>query len=400
MKVVVLGAGIVGLTTAYYLVKKGHSVTVVDKADAVACGASHSNGGQLSYSFTDPINRPSLIEGLPSFLFGKDKGITINPHLRPQTFKWIFQFYTHSSKQKYLENSLNLLKLSALSEKLMDKLMTELSFDFSYLKSGKLVLYENEKDLDLALSRSDIKNDLGIHIEKCSLDEAINIEPGVRHIESTFKGAIFSKTDAVGNAHIFCKRLHEWLRRSETKFLLKTTAKKINPKANKILSIETNNGTLEAENVVACLGADTGSLITTNIPIEPVRGYSLTLPLGKETFLTSMTLTEKRILFSRLENKIRITGFADFVGFKEKYIQSRIDTLRKTAQEIAPHLADYESEQIDTWSGLRPLTPNSVPIIGPTKIKGLYMNTGHGFFGWTLACGSGYTLANSIDSSY
>ena len=400
MKVTVLGAGIVGLTTAYYLIKKGHSVTVVDRADAVACGASYGNGGQLSYSFTDPINGPSLIRGLPSFLFGRDEGITINPHLRLQTFKWAFQFLAHSSRQKYHKNSLSLLKLSALSEKLMGELMTELSFDFSYLKSGKLVLYENEKDLDLALSRSDIKNRPGMNVERCSLDEAINIEPGVKHIESTFKGAIFSETDAVGNAHIFCKHLHEWLKRNETKFLFGTTAKKINPKTSKILSIETNNETLEAESVVVCLGADTGNLITTDIPIEPVRGYSLTLPLGKETFSTSMTLTEKRILFSRLGNKIRITGFADFVGFKEKHIQSRINTLIKTAQAVAPHLADYESGQIDTWSGLRPLTPSSVPIIGPTKIKGLYMNAGHGFFGWTLACGSGYTLADSIISSY
>ena len=148
MKVTVLGAGIVGLTTAYYLIKKGHSVTIVDRADAVACGASYSNGGQLSYSFTDPINGPSLIGGLPSFLFGRDEGITINPHPRLQTFKWAFQFLAHSSKQKYLKNSLSLLKLSALSEKLMGKLMMELSFDFSYLKSGKLVLYENEKDLN------------------------------------------------------------------------------------------------------------------------------------------------------------------------------------------------------------------------------------------------------------
>ncbi len=187
--------------------------------------------------------------------------------------------------------------------------------------------------------------------------------------------------------------MYAWLLEQNTSFLFNAKVTKLNKHKNKISSLTKNSEELDVENIVICAGAMTESLINISAPIIPVKGYSLTLPKGEISFSKSITLTDKRMLLTRLGDKVRITGFADFFSKDSSQEEERISQLFALAKDLAPQLADFNSTELEKWSGIRPLTPSSVPFIGPSNTKGVYVNSGQGFYGWTLACASGFRLA-------
>ncbi|MDG2060379.1 MAG: FAD-dependent oxidoreductase [SAR86 cluster bacterium] len=393
MHIHVIGAGVVGLTTAYYLIKQGHNVTIIDQADSVAKGSSYANGGQLSYCLSDPLGKPNLFFKIPSVMFNKDPAIKFKP---PKTFKslnWSFRFLFECLKFRHKKNSLNLLELSLSSKSLFEEMLLNIGSDFSYEKSSKIVLYDNIKSLHQEISFISKKNQMGSDNKSLSMEEAINIEPAIATLKANFVGAIYSKSDEVGDSYLFCQNLYSWLLEQDARFIFNSKVTKINKHKNKISSLTINSQELEVQNIVICAGAYSDKLVDISFPIIPVRGYSITLPTGSLKFSKSLTITDKRMLFTKMGDKVRITGFADFLGQDKSLDQARMSQLLSLAKDIAPHLADYGSKDIIQWSGDRPLTPSSVPIIGPMNTKGIYVNTGQGFYGWTLACASGNRLA-------
>ena len=191
----------------------------------------------------------------------------------------------------------------------------------------------------------------------------------------------------------FCKSLKEWLINHGVNFLFKTNVNSLKKNKTKLIGIETDKGFIESNKLIVCAGSLTDRIIETKPHIIPVRGYSLTLPKGSVPFDVSLTLSDQRILFTKLGKKVRITGFADFFS-KTQDDKKRIQELLRSAKSVAPNLADYDSSSIEAWSGDRPLTPSSIPFIGPSKTQGVYINSGHGFYGWTLSFSSGKKIAN------
>ena len=393
MKITVLGGGVIGLCSAYYLVKKGHSVTVVDSAQGVGLGSSYANGGQLSYGLTDPLGKPNLLRKLPSMFFNSDPALMFKHPLNFRTISWGLKFLKECSTSNHEKNTLDLLDLALESKKLLDALRQDVDDDFSCFKSSKIVLYEDAQSLakEVSFLPKKLKNGSdNIHL---SLSEAVNLEPAIENLNLDIIGAIFSEQDEVGDSFLFCKNLFNWLQDNNTKFVFNRRVEKLATWKNRVTGYFSEGQLYETKQIVSCLGSFTNQISGYPTSVLPVKGYSITLNPGKKQFSKSITLADKRILFTRLGNKIRITGFADIVGLSDFKEQERLDLLLSLSKKIAPDLADYNSGKLSSWSGFRPLTPSSYPIIGPTSKTGLHINSGQGFYGWTLACVSGKRLA-------
>ena len=397
MHVVVLGAGVVGITTAYYLSERGHSVTVVDQADEVASGASGGNGGQLSYSFTDAMASPALLAKLPGLISGLDSAFCVRPPIDSLPVRWGLAFLSQCTSNHARINTLAVLQMAMRSSTLLAELRSRVPLDFSFRRAGKLVLLGKLSELEAAEDSCTIKRQYGCDVRVITPEQAIAIEPALAFIKTPSAGAVYSENDEVGDVLSFTSQLGQWLGNNRnTEYRFNTTVHHITTESGKLHAVETSNGTLRSDAVVVCLGAWSERVLEPlgiRANIYPVRGYSVTLPAVDKSNSVSITDLGSKMVYSRLGDQIRIAGFADFVGFRTDRDEDRLRTLLDTARNFAPDIADFDVSSASEWGGFRPMTPNSRPLVGPTPVEGLYLNTGHGMLGWTLACVSGHDLA-------
>lgn len=401
MHVVVVGAGVIGVTTAYYLAEAGHDVTVVDRAAEVADGASYANAGQLSYSFTDALAKPEFIATIPSLLAGRDAGSRVR--LAPELIPWGARFLTQCTSKRSRQNTVAVLRTAMRSAQLLGELRSALQIDFSHRAAGKLVLLATDDALRSARASSALKNQNGSDTEILSAKDAFDIEPALAGMAEPITGAVYSRSDEVADSRLFSLRMKEWLQKSgKVTFKLDSTVDPIQKSGGRIRSVRVGDDEIDADAVVVCAGAWSQGLLRPlgiNPRIYPVRGYSITLPVADNSPMVSVTVLRRRVVFSRINGAVRIAGFADFNGFSTDDDTKRIDALISIARQCAPQAADFTAAEKFAWGGFRPMTPDGQPRVGPTAIKGLFLNTGHGMLGWTLACASGYDLAQAITDS-
>lgn len=401
MHVVVIGAGVVGLTSAYYLSQQGCRVTVVDRENDVAAGASFANAGQLSYSFTDALARPSFIGKIPGVLAGRDNAYQIKPE--PGLVPWGMRFLSQCTSKRAEENTVAVLDIALRSAKLMQELRKELPFDFSSKTAGKIVLLTSPDEVDAARANAAVKSRHGCETEILTASEVLEIEPALEHFSEEFLAAVYSRSDEVADPYLFAVGMKTLLEKSGgVTFRLGAEVERLSKTNGEAHTVELPDETIEADAVVVCTGAWSGPLLRSvgiNPHIYPVRGYSVTLPPGEAAPNVSVTALSKKIVFSRINGRIRIAGFADFGGFRTDGDVRRIAALVKVARDLAPLAADYDADEQESWGGFRPMTPDGRPHVGKTDIDGLYLNTGHGMLGWTLACASGYDVAHAVTQS-
>jgi len=398
MHVVVIGAGVIGVTTAYYLSQLDCSVTVVDRERAVAQGASYGNAGQLSYSFTDALAKPAFLARMPGVLAGRDHAYHMR--LTPELIRWGMKFLAQCTNRRAAENTIAVLRNALRSATLMHALRDELPFDFSYRQAGKLVLLATRDEVDAAKESAALKEQYGCKTEIIDADEATRIEPALDGAQGKFIAAVYSREDEVADSRAFCDGMQRMLTASgEVRFRLGEDVRHLNRQHGKLVGVELVDETLQADAVVVCTGAWSDALlrrVKIHPHIYPVRGYSVTLPPGPAAPDVSVTVLGRKFVFSRINGKVRVAGFADFTGFRTDDDDRRIAALLDVARDFAPLAADYESGQQAPWGGFRPMTPSGQPLVGSTRIPGLFVNAGHGMLGWTLACSSGYDVANAI----
>ena len=401
MHVVVVGAGVIGVTTAYYLSQSGCAVTVIDRASEVADGASRANGGQLSYSFTDALAKPDFIARLPSLLAGRDAGSRVQ--FAPAFLPWGMRFLAQCTSARAEQNTLAVLKTAMRSASLLSNLRETLPFEFSHRSAGKLVLLSSADDLHAAEASSKLKREHGCETEILTVEDAIRLERSLEAMNASFVAAVYSRYDEVADARLFTVRMKEWLEETgAVNFVMGTDVERISESNNRVRSVCIADQEIEADATVICTGAWSGKLLRPlgiDPHIYPVRGYSVTLPQGEQSPSVSVTALKQRIVFSRINGYMRIAGFADFNGFSTDGDARRIDTLIKVAQSCAPLAADYAATEQQQWGGFRPMTPDGRPRTGATRVDGLFLNTGHGMLGWTLACASGYDVAQAVTKS-
>ncbi len=400
MQVAVLGAGVAGVTCAYYLASRGVAVTLVERAAEPAAGASFANGGQLSWSFTDALARPALLAALPRVICGRDPAIRLRPFREPPLTAWGLRFLAQCTAARARANTLAVLELALASARLLAELREATGIEFAHAADGKLVLLPPGTPLAEARALADLKRRAGCETAVLGPAEARALEPALASFAADYAGAVHAERDEVGDARAFTRGLAAWLAvrgRVETRY--GTTVTGLALERGRLRAVLCDSGELRADAAVVCLGDASRALLRgvgLRAPIYPVRGYSLTLPRGLRAPAISITDPARRILFCPLGGRLRVSGFADFSGGDGRDDDRRIGDLRRAARALAPSAADWTEKDDSPWAGNRPMTPDGRPLTGPTSISGLYLNCGHGMLGWTLAAATGERVARAV----
>ena len=404
MKVLVLGAGVVGTSTAWYLAGLGHEVTVVDRRDGAGLETSFANGGQISVSHSEPWANPDAPVKLLKWLWREDSPLLFRLRMDPRQWTWGIKFFYECMPWRTPENSRQMVTLSAYSREKLAELRRTTSIDYDALERGILHYFTDESAFRGAEAVAPALRRFGLQMEGKTPDESVAIEPALAHFRDRIVGAMYTPSDESGDAHKFTVNLARMAAGKGARFLYGHEIRSLLAEAGAFSGVAVKQG-LEAEKVltadayVVALGSYSPLLtrrIGIDLPIYPAKGYSATVNVvdAAKTPRVSITDDAAKIVFSRLGNRLRIAGTAELSGYSTELNPVRCEALIRRAKLVFPDAADYDHPEF--WTGLRPSTPSNVPVIGRTKYPNLFLNTGHGTLGWTMACGSGAALADLI----
>ena len=405
MKILVLGSGVIGMTTAYALGRAGHEVVVIDRADVTASQASHANGAQLAYSYSEPFASPATFRKLPKYLLGKDVGIGISPTMNPAFYRWGFAFIRNCSAPKETANLHAMLRLAAKSLAAMQTLEKELvNGVITGGHIGKIILTKTQSELDSFGALVGLKSEYGLPVEIIGKQACIDIEPALAHWKGEFCGGLYAKGDRVLDPVVFCNALQkDGIKNFSIRYKFGHEITKLTIDGGKITGVLTDKGAIHGEAVILCLGNEANELLKPlrrSQNIYPMQGYSLTLPLGPNPpQTTSITDPINKLVFANLGDKIRIAGLLD-ANLPKTKVKARGQHLLQTAKRLWPNAADYDFRPNAFWIGQRPTTPSSLPIVRQSKIGGLYYNIGHGSLGLTLAAGCAEKITELISAKH
>lgn len=421
--VCVLGAGVIGLTTAWALSEAGCDVVVVDRRTGPAEEASAANGAQLSYAFVAPLASPDTLRHLPALLRDRNGPLRVRPSLDPDFVRWGLAFVRACRTRTARETTAAQLALAGLSRQELERLAAALPIRFGLRTAGKLVLFRHQDSFAQARRQAELQAGLGAEQQVLDAAGCLALEPALRLREADLAGGVYTPSEQVGDCAAFCRGLAGQLRlRNSVRWAMGGGQAQPVLRDGKLRAVRLTSGAaaedgeeeIEADQFVLAFGAGSARFAKAagfRLPVQPLKGYSLTLrprtPAG--ALAHSVTDADSKVVFAPLEGdgeaRIRVAGIADLVGEDRSLDQARLDAVRRAAAAALDVDLDGETQP---WAGLRPATPDSRPIIGPSPVPGLFLNTGHGALGWTLACGSarltadlltGHRAAPSIDAA-
>jgi D-amino-acid dehydrogenase len=403
MHVLVLGGGVTGLATAWYLAADGHDVTIVERNADVALESSYANGGQLSYSYVAPLAGPGVLSKLPWWLTQRHSPVRFRPRADISQWRWLLKFILACTHGQSELATRRLLKLSFLSRELMQDLLSHApALSFDHTNAGKLVVYRNEESFASARNLVQFQRALGCEQQVFTPHECASTEPSLNNLAPRLAGGIFTPSEETADCYKFCVALAELLKAKNVRFLLGTEVTSLRVDATERLpriSAHTNDREIAADQLVLCAGAASADLLRplgVRIPLYPLKGYSLTgrIHEGDAAPHVSVTDFDRKVVYARLGDRLRIAGMADITGRDAKPDPARIESLRKEASQAFPEAVDYG--RADAWCGLRPATPTSTPIIGAAGFANLWLNLGQGALGFTLALASGLLVSELV----
>jgi D-amino-acid dehydrogenase len=401
MKIIVIGAGIVGLATTYWLARDGHSLMVVDRAPAVGEGASFANGGQLSYDYVAPLADPSVLAKLPSWLISGNSPVKFRPAADPGQYVWMLSFLMACTAGRSRATTESLLALAHFSRQALDELIELENIEFLHRRSGKIVFYSDGSSFRRAVRQQLLQAELGTRQMVLSRDECIDLEPSLAQSANRIVGAIYTPTEELGDCRLTCEALRQVLERPpyRVEFRLSSQVFELIAKDNRLVGIRIPEGVLEADIFVLSAGIGSRSLaknLGLHLPLYPIRGYSISTPIVDSHLAPQRSITDydRRIVFAPIGEIVRAAGFADIVTPSAPIDNGRIAALRRAVEDLFPGACRLT--EIKPWTGSRPATPSGSPIIGPTRWRNLFVNVGQGALGYTLAAGSGRMLADII----
>lgn len=397
VELTVVGAGVVGIATAYAAARRGLSVRIVDRAAGPGLGSSFANGAQLSYAYTEAMASPSLWSKLPSIALGMDRALSLRWSLDLDFLRWGLAFLRNASSANFRENTLAVLDLATQSRVAMGALLARHRIDFQHSAPGKMHLYRDPRAFDAAAAMVALKQERGVNQTVLTPQQAIDLEPALADA-ADLAGVIYSPDEEVGDPQRFCVNLLALLQSDyavSTCFgfeVMTVTA------LNKGLLLKSQDGRhLRSRNLVSCAGMDAAKVsrgMGMALPLMPVKGYSFTTAPGTRPPRISITDTDRKLVFCRLGDKMRVAGLAEVGNGSTEVDPRKATRLVEMARDSLPAAADYNAVE-SHWAGLRPMTPNSVPIIQRVK-PNVVVNVGHGMLGWTLAMGAGERALNVL----
>jgi D-amino-acid dehydrogenase len=404
MKVLVLGAGVLGTATAWYLVRQGHEVTVIDRREGPGLETSFANGGQISVCHAEPWANPDAPLKILQWLRRDDSPLLFRLRMDPAQWIWGLRFLYECLPSRTRANIAQIVKLSLYSRAALQELRAETGIEYDALTRGILHYYTDRGEFDRAAASAPNLNGLGLDLAVKTVDEAIAIEPALAHARDRIVGATYTPTDESGDAHKFTRELARMAAARGARFLYNRTIQAAGTEGKRVTGIVVKHGEgkdamIAADAYVVALGSYSPLLtgpIGLYLPIYPAKGYSASVPVADPAAAPTVSLTDDsaKIVFSRLGERLRIAGTAELSGYSTDLNPVRCEALIRRAREMFPGAADYDRATF--WTGLRPSTPSNVPLVGRTKYSNLFLNTGHGTLGWTMACGSGRALADII----
>ncbi|ATW02496.1 hypothetical protein CHN51_02380 [Sphingorhabdus sp. YGSMI21] len=397
----IIGAGVVGIASAYALARRGIAVTVLDAMPGPAMGASFGNGRQLSYGYTDALASADLLRKIPRLALGRDPAFRIYPAFDLASIRWKLQFLANCTERKFRKNSLASLQLARKSRNAMAALLQRHEIEFGHRTAGKMLLFGNAQSFARGCEIMNMKVSNQERQMALSPDVAREIEPALNAAGSTFAGVIYAPTEETGNAAVFSENLADILHREYgTSFRYDARVCKIATDSESARVILDSGEELTADLAIVCSGAAAGKLLRktkVNTPIYPMKGYSFIAPATAASPEVSITDVARKLVFTRIGDEMLIAGLADLGDDSSIVRPDRMADLIASARASLPEAADYDATR-NHWSGLRPMTPNSLPVIARPSAT-LAINAGHGMLGWTLAMGSGEQLAELICES-
>ncbi len=404
MKVLVLGAGVIGVTTAWYLQEEGHSVAIVDRRASPAMETSFANGGQISAGHAEPWANPQAPAKILKWIWRDDAPLLFRFRLDPHQWMWGARFLVECLPARARDNIGQLTRLAVYSRDSLDELRAATGIAYDELTLGILVFFTDEAAYEHGLEAAKIMRRYGLERVPKSVEEAIAIEPALAAARDRIVGATYTPADESGDAHLFTQRLAEKVIARGGRFHAKRDIARLEVEDGQVGGVLVRDAqgaesVMQADAYVVAMSSYSPLLtrpIGLDLPVYPAKGYSATVPVKDASKAPRVSVTDDsaKIVITRLGNRLRIAGTAELAGYSTQLNSVRCEALIRRTSELFPDAAHYEKATF--WAGLRPSTPSNVPIIGPTRYPNLYVNTGHGTLGWTLACGSGRALARII----
>ena len=398
MRIAVIGGGVIGLTTAYALVRQGHQVELIEKRDQVAMETSFANGGQLSYRYVSPLADAGVpLQALGWMLKGDNAPLRFRPRMSMQQWRWCLRFLLACRRSTNKRNGAHLLRLALHSQQILRTWREDDGLDgFAWRANGKLVIYRNRASLDKAASGLSADGNQQL----LDADQCAATEPALQPLVEALQGGIYSPGDEVADCHLLCRRLLERLAQSPN-FRLHSgqTVSALRHAHGRVRAVQLGDDELAVDHLVIAAGAASVALLRPlgiELPIYPLKGYSLTMPLSGQAGIpdTNVTDYDNKVVYARLGDKLRVAAMVDIGGWDTSLDQGRIAMLQNLASKTFPAAGDYRAAV--QWAGLRPATPEGTPLLGTAGIDNLWLNVGHGSLGFTLACGSADVLCRLI----
>ena len=404
MKVIVLGSGIVGTSSAWWLQAAGHEVVVIDREQGPAQETSFANGGQISVSYAEPWANPQAPLQLLKWMTKADAPLLFRPQFDWRQWVWGLAFLRECLPSRLAPNIRAMVRLAQYSHDTLKQMRQELGIEYDHLEKGILNFYRDQEAFDGSQKAADVMRDFGVDRRVISADEVVAIEPALAPHRDTIIGGDYTKDDESGDAHKFTRALADKAAEKGVSFMFSTRITRVictNGRASAVEVIRDDGSydTITGDAFVVSLGSFTPQLLRPlgiHCLIYPTKGYSASFPVIDPARAPSVSLTDSRnkVVFSRLGNTLRMAGTAELSGYSRTLSDVRCQRMTDLARELFPDALDVE--QVKYWSGLRPSTPSNVPLIGRSRVPNVYLNTGHSTLGWTMGPGSGRAIADVI----
>ena len=400
MKIIVMGAGVIGVTTAWYLAEQGHEVEVIDRQPGVGFETSFANAGQVSPGYSTPWAMPGLPLKAARWMFEKHAPLVVRAAaINMPMLRFMTQLLGNCTHHAYDINKSRMLRIAEYSRDCQAELRRSTGITYDDAQKGLIQLFRTDKQVEHAHEDMRLLSESGVAHELLGTEEVLKYEPGLSGARQILKGGLRLPGDETGDAYLFTQRLAAMAAEKGVSFRFRTEIEAIEAASDAIYGIRTSAGRLTADAYVLALGSYSPRLlkpIELNLPVYPVKGYSLTAPIVDESRVPTSTVNDEtyKVAMTRLGDRIRIGGTAELTGWRLKLSQDRRETLELSFNDM---FGGADLSRARYWTGLRPCTPDGTPVIGPSgRYSNLWLNTGHGTLGWTMACGSGRILADRI----
>jgi D-amino-acid dehydrogenase len=398
MRVIVLGSGVVGVTTAYYLAKAGHDVTVIDRQPGPALETSFANAGQISPGYASPWAAPGIPLKAFKWLFQRHAPLAIQPDGSLFQLQWMWEMYRNCDAGRYAVNKERMVRLAEYSRDCIRALRAETGIAYEGRQQGTLQLFRTQAQFDGAAKDIEVLKQAGVAFEVLGRAQLAQAEPALAHVRDKLVGGLRLPNDETGDCQLFTTRLAQMARELGVRFQFDTAIERLDIANGQVIGVQTDKGRVTADRYVLALGSYSRLLLQDQfrVPVYPLKGYSITVPIVDAARAPVSTILDEtyKIAVTRFDDRIRVGGMAEIAGFNPSLHPRRKATLTYSVEDLFGGAADQSKATF--WSGFRPMTPDGTPILGQSGISNLYLNTGHGTLGWTMACGSASVIADLV----